>query len=483
MRKVFFTIIAVAFCMMPIKAENVGVPSECEDVMLQAFYWNSHDLTKYGGKKTKWVFLLQDTLDITRDFDLVWLPPSTNSSGGVGYYPKDYSRFDESAWGTYKGLRNLIDALHRGETKVVADMVLNHCQSTSGWAKGFAKMNFGSYGTFQLTSEHICANDEAFTSSSSDSRSLAHGAEDTGTNDAGCRDLDHSSSYVQDLCKAYTKFMLDSIGFDGFRYDMVIGYDGKYLSQYNQHSQPYFSVGEYWESLGNTKKYLESAEYNTMVFDFPLKYCIGNTIGSTSYYDLKQKGYSLRKAGLSKYAVTFIDNHDTFERSDNKGGEFIGYNIDITKAGNREKLIRANAYILLMPGLPCVFYPHWVSFKDDISFFIRVRKAAGIHTESEVISESGSTKKYEATIQGHKGNAILRLGPGRDLVKPEGYVLVYQAADLDIYLSEECATDFDPITAIRDAVAEAPEYHKEMRNGQLVITCGDNEYDVLGRKL
>ena len=67
--------------------ENIGVPSECEDVMLQGFYWDSYDnskpTTKYG--RTKWVDLLKDTAAINACFDLVWLPPSATSSGGVGY--------------------------------------------------------------------------------------------------------------------------------------------------------------------------------------------------------------------------------------------------------------------------------------------------------------------------------------------------------------------------------------------------------------
>ena len=31
-----------------VKAADVGVPSQCEDVMLQAFYWDSYKLDKYG---------------------------------------------------------------------------------------------------------------------------------------------------------------------------------------------------------------------------------------------------------------------------------------------------------------------------------------------------------------------------------------------------------------------------------------------------
>ena len=51
-----------------LRAENIGVPAECEGVMLQAFYWDSYKLTKYG--RTKWVDLLKDTAAINANFDL-----------------------------------------------------------------------------------------------------------------------------------------------------------------------------------------------------------------------------------------------------------------------------------------------------------------------------------------------------------------------------------------------------------------------------
>ena len=65
-----------------LKAENIGVPAECEDVMLQAFYWDSYKTqsgsdSKYG--RTKWIDLLKDTAAINANFDLVWLPSSAKA--------------------------------------------------------------------------------------------------------------------------------------------------------------------------------------------------------------------------------------------------------------------------------------------------------------------------------------------------------------------------------------------------------------------
>ena len=115
------------------RAENIGVPAECEDVMLQAFYWDSYKTqtatdSKYG--RTKWIDLLKDTAAINANFDLVWFPPSASSTGGVGYYHACLSNQD-GAWGTRAKLTQLIDALHAGNTKVLADIVINHAAGSS----------------------------------------------------------------------------------------------------------------------------------------------------------------------------------------------------------------------------------------------------------------------------------------------------------------------------------------------------------------
>lgn len=457
---------------------KVGVPAECEDIMLQAFYWNSCNKATYGGATTKWVPLMRDTLDICRDFDLVWFPPATGGDG-VGYYPKSYSFKQSSAWGTKENLKKLIKALNNGGTKALADIVINHRSSTSGWAKGFGTDDFGAYGQFTLNSTHICSNDEAKTSTSSDSQSLTYGNPDTGNGDSGCRDLDHTSPYVQEMCKAYTRYMIDSIGFSGFRYDMVIGYLGTYLSEYNLASQPYISVGEYWSDLSSTKNYLATAMYNTMVFDFPLKYALKSAVNNQSFSGLKSASNSLRGQGLSKYAVTFVDNHDTYERDNS---DYLVK--DIRAAGAGDKVLMANAYILMMPGVPCVFYPHWITFKEDISYMISLRKEAGIHSESQVTDEAAATKSYTATIHGHHGNVILRMGENRDTTLPAGYVHKMAGKNLDVYLSADCVSNSDCKTvALEDVVAPQSATRKEIVNGQLLIIREGVRYDALGRKM
>lgn len=454
----------------PSRYAEVGVPEEYEGVMLQAFYWNSHNLTTYSN--TKYSTLMNYADEIGENFDLVWLPPS-GYGGGVGYYTKCYSNLS-SAWGNKTQLQDLISALHSHGTKVIADIVINHFQSSSGWAQNFNTNDFGEYGSYKITSQYICSGDEAFTDSGSDSRNLPSGNADTGTNDGGCRDLDHTSQFVQQMCEAYTKWMKNKIGFDGFRYDMTKGYAGMYLSQYNLASEPFFSVSEFWEDTADPiATHLESVSYNTLAFDFALRKKISTWKGGSAYSNLNNTG--LRGKGLSRFAVTFIDNHDTFHRSDNQGAEFLGYNTNI--ANKRPEILAANAYILMLPGVPCVFWPHWYTYKSQIETLIAIRKAVGIHSQSEVLDETAAANSYSATIVGHNGTAILRMGTARSTDVPAGYMNLYHEELFDIYAT--VTTDINEV----EADAQQPKIRKIIEDGVIYIERNGERYTVLGARV
>ena len=480
MKKVILTIISVLMLASApaLYAENIGVPSESEDVMLQAFYWDSYDAnkstTKYG--RTKWIDLLKDTAAINANFDLVWFPPSA-MGGGVGYTHKQLSNQD-SDWGTKLKLNELIAALHAGHTKVLADIVINHRGNKSNWCD-FYQDNFGQYGSFQLTQKHICRNDEGFTDSKSSCYNAAtseRGATDTGSNFDGARDLDHTSEYVQNWAKAYVQWMINGMKYDGFRYDMTLGYAGRYLSMYNEASNPYLSVSELWDGIDRQVTHLQQTNYNTMIFDFPMKYQL-NGIVQGSYGKLKNPTNSLRGKGYAKYAVTFVDNHDTFERGNAYGdNQFGGEKCNLANATVKANILQAYAYILMMPGVPCVFWPHWWTYKDEINELIALRKRAGIHSESQVLDEASAMYAYSATIQGHRGKVVLRLGKNRDMTVPEGFVQMANADHYTVYL--ESGQGIDELPASRQAKAK-----KFIQDGQLFIRIGDKVYDATGREI
>lgn len=478
MKKIILSILSIVWLANAgaLRAENIGVPAECEGVMLQTFYWNSYTLTKYG--RTKWIDLLADINDINANFDLVWFPPSAGpTGGGVGYSAKQYSNQD-SDWGTKTKLTELITALHNGKTKVLADVVINHRGNYTSWCN-FWQDYFGSYGNWQLTSAHICKNDEVNSTSSAGScKGAATGANDTGSNFEGARDLDHTNEYVQNWAKTYTQWLKSEMKYDGFRYDMTRGYGGMYLSMYNEASNPYLSVSEFWDGIDAQINHLKATNYNTMIFDFPMKYQLQG-IPDGSYGKLRNPVNSLRGKGYAKYAVTFVDNHDTFERSDQQGAEFIKYNADLSNATNKNYILQANAYILMLPGVPCVFWPHWNKYRDEIKAMIAIRKQAGIHSESTVTNETTSQYNYTATIQGHKASVVLRLGKKRSTEVPEGYRLALEGGttgDYTIFISEGQQ-------GVETVNGKSMKGEKFMQDGRLYIRHGEHIYDITGTKI
>ena len=426
----------------PVNANSV--PSECEDVMLQAFYYDSYrdgapgDVLVNGKQlgNTKWNVLLSQSDEIGTYFDLVWLPPSGKSEGGTGYHQTVYSN-QNSDWGSQKDLLEFINRMHAADTKVIADIVINHAGGKS-WCE-FYMQNFGEYGMFEPDASWIAQSDEVnFNSEAGDCKGKATGPEDGGYNGqdnyGSARDWAHAKPEVQEMMKAYLKWMKNVIGFDGWRYDYAQGFKGKYIDMYNSASENYFSVVEFWNGdMNNIKSYLNDVNWNTLAFDFSTKYSAIQGIADGNYQ--RCMGSGLLGAGLSKYAVTFVDSHDTYfgcEAGRDNNDEIGGCGKSMEDY-NKDRVLGANAFILSMPGVPCVFYPHWVKYKDAIGKMVLARKAAGVHSESKVSDEAGNGY-YKSTITGHHGSIRLLLGPNSGFeTTPAGYTLAYKGGNFAMY--------------------------------------------------
>ena len=363
--------------------------------------------------------------------------------------------------------------------------MLNHRGNYNSWCNFFTDY-FGSYGTFTLTQKEICRNDECFTDAKSScygASTSERGANDTGNNFDGARDLDHTSEVVQNWSKAYTQWLLNTMKYDGFRYDMTLGFHGRYLKMYNEAAQPYMSVSELWESISRQKQHLQECDSNTMIFDFQAKYSMkGIVTGSYGKLNASKTFEGLRKHGLERYSVTFIDNHDTFDRGGAYGdNQFTPVNSDLRSATNKDYVLQASAYMLMMPGVPCVFYPHWACFKDEINELIAVRKQAGIHSQSQVLAEESGQYKYHATIQGHRGKVIVRVGKYRSTTLPEGYELAVEGGDRGAYTvyiqMEEKGIETPSLTL------PAKEGKKFLKDGKLYLMYEGQMYDVQGRRI
>lgn len=433
--KHFFTLI---FTLMglPLGIMAQGWPANYDGVMLQGFYWNSFS-------DTQWTNLTSQADELSKYFNLIWVPQSgwcKSTTDNMGYYPIYW--FDQrSAFGSEDDLRTMISTFKKKGTGIIADVVVNHKNGVSNWCD-FANetvkgKNTGK--TYSVTWDNtdytqICNNDEANTATKSEAKGQIKGAADTGQGDTGCRDLDHTNPKTQQNIKTYEDFLLNEMGYTGFRYDFVKGYDPKYIKMYNEASKPKFSVGEYWHGavtttskegdhpFGGVKDWVEATGRTSAAFDFPMKYLIKGAFNDGNWKLLAKNLKSTLVAQEPQYAVTFIDNHDTGEPHDNPDPQ-------------RANVEAANAYILAMPGTPCVWISHWKSYKYTIKKCILARKIAGVTNTSSIITSEGQDKGYVLIVKGDKGNVLLLLGS--PTYSTDGYQLACEGENFKYYVSNE----------------------------------------------
>ena len=462
MKKTFTTLSLLLALGLSSKSVNAqGWPKDYGGVMLQGFYWDSF-------ADSQWSYLEEQADDISKYFSLVWIPQSGNCNSSynqMGYMPVYY--FDHnSSFGTEAQLRSMIKAYSDRGTGIIADVVINHRNNLGvdgSWVDYPAETYKGE--TYQMLSTDIVKNDDGNKTlewATKNGLSLSEN-NDTGEGWDGCRDLDHKSDNVNKVVKAYLDYLINDIGYTGFRYDMVKGYSASFTADYNTAAKPQFSVGEYWDSSSNIKRWIDGTKVDDVpasgAFDFQFRYRVRDAAASNDWTKLAgstsdQAGYPLiYQEDYSQYAITFVENHDTQYRSASEP-------LDPLKGDT----LAANAYMLAMPGTPCVFYKHWLTQKKALKLMISARQQAGItNTSSYEVSKKYSTA-YAVTVTGTKGKLICVVGSNSQTFDcPEGFTEILSGKAYRYLLentalegwndvvtrieAEEDKSDFKPYTA------------------------------------
>ena len=420
MKKTLFAWLCAMFMtFLPHTAVAQGWPSNYEGVMLQAFYWDSYT-------DTAWPYLESQSDELAESFDLIWIPQSGNCVYGygenkMGYTPVYY--FDHnSSFGSEAELRSLISTMKKKGVGMIADVVINHRSGVSNDVDFPAETWNGT--TYQMTTADICKTDEC-----NKNGFPTTGANDTGDDFNGSRDLDLTSANVQTNIKAYLDFLLNDLGYAGFRYDMVKGYAASYTALYNVACKPEFSVGEYWDGYVSIERWIDNTKdggaVQSAAFDFPTKYLLNDACKTFQWNKLNTSASLIGNDAYKRYAVTFVDNHDTY-RTDYGSTNPLTSNITA-----------ANAYIICMPGTPCVFLPHWQKYKSEIKAMIEARKIAGIHNQSKATVKLSSANQIAFEVEGTKGKLTFCLGntnynPGDDFVE------ACSGTNYKIWVSKSC---------------------------------------------
>ena len=412
-----------------------GWASDYSGVMLQGFSWDSYN-------ESQWKVLEKQADELKGYIDLVWLPQSgkcLETTQVMGYMPYYYFN-QNSSFGSEAELRSLITKFKAAGIGAIADVVINH-RNTDGWFTFPAETYKGV--TYQMQSTDICKNDDGGTTATqaaTDGVSLSQN-NDEGTDFGGCRDIDHKSENVQKVIKAYLKYLKDDLGYTGFRYDMVKGFDGSHVADYNDAVGVEYSVGEYWDGNEKIESWINRTNKKSAAFDFQFRYNVrdavngaanGKVATSSDWSKLNSNDNLMHDANYRRYAVTFVENHDTQKRSESEQNDPL-----------RKDTIAANAYMLAMPGTPCIFQPHWNAYKSEIKEMIAARKYAGITNMSNYANKQSKKTLYVNEVTGTKHKLLVAVGNDADKYAGEtGYTKILSGYHYAYFLSNDAETSW-----------------------------------------
>ncbi|GMH01691.1 hypothetical protein Nepgr_003530 [Nepenthes gracilis] len=381
--------------MKPTVKISTGTGSGFE-ILCQGFNWESH-------KSGRWYMELHEKArDLSSvGFTIIWLPPPTESVSPEGYMPKDLYNLN-SRYGTVDELKNVVKRFHEVGMKVLGDVVLNHRCAHYQNQNGVWNI-FG--GRLNWDDRAVVADDPHF---------QGRGNKSSGDSFHAAPNIDHSQEFVRRDLKEWLRWLRDDIGYDGWRLDFVRGFWGGYVKDYLEASEPYFTVGEYWDSL--SYKYGEM-DYNQDAHRQRIIDWINATGGTAGAFDVTTKGILHSALERREYwrlsdgkgkppgvlgwwpsrAVTFIENHDTGSTQGHwrfpRGKEMQGY-----------------AYILTHPGTPAVFYDHIFSnYQSEIRTLVSLRNRKKIHCRSNVKIAKAERDVYAAIID---DKVTMKIGPG-----------------------------------------------------------------------
>jgi len=412
-----------------------GWASDYSGVMLQGFSWDSYN-------ESQWKVLEKQADELKGYIDLVWLPQSgkcLETTQVMGYMPYYYFN-QNSSFGSEAELRSLITKFKAAGIGAIADVVINH-RNTEGWYNFPAETYKGV--TYQMQSTDICKNDDGGTTATqaaTDGVSLSQNI-DEGTDFGGCRDIDHKSENVQKVIKAYLKYLKDDLGYTGFRYDMVKGFDGNHVADYNDATGVEYSVGEYWDGNDKIESWINRTNKKSAAFDFQFRYNVrdavngaanGKVATSSDWSKLNSNDNLMHDANYRRYAVTFVENHDTQKRSESEQNDPL-----------RKDTIAANAYMLAMPGTPCIFQPHWNAYKSEIKEMIAARKYAGITNMSNYANKQSKKTLYVNEVTGTKHKLLVAVGnDAAGYAGETGYTKILSGYHYAYFLSNDAETSW-----------------------------------------
>mmetsp|Transcript_66095 Transcript_66095/g.215010 ORF Transcript_66095/g.215010 Transcript_66095/m.215010 type:complete len:785 (+) Transcript_66095:111-2465(+) len=396
--------------------EVIGSADKDSIVLLQGFNWES-----WRAGAGDWYSVIGKSVDKFKHVGVtdIWLPPPSSSVAPQGYLPSQLFNLDGSKYGTQASLETLIKTLHENGIRAIADIVVNHrCgdkqdsqgrwnQFTSGMEHRPSFAGVMDWGGWAITL--------------GDTYSDGTGENAPGRHDGkfdAAPNIDHANQKVQQSIAIWLRWLQLQVGFDGWRFDFVKGYSAEFVGLYCKKSAPAWAVGELWGDMQyddnglaanqdrhrqEITNWVNSTDKQSTAFDFTTKGILQEACKNCQYWRLKDaNGKPPGLIGwMPKYAVTFIDNHDT--GSTQRHWPFPD-----------DKVLVGYAYICTHPGIPALFWDHVMDWgenvRNQIADLLRVRRESGIPVDAPVNIIRADADSYVAEI-GSPAALRVALGP------------------------------------------------------------------------
>mmetsp|Transcript_115692 Transcript_115692/g.258563 ORF Transcript_115692/g.258563 Transcript_115692/m.258563 type:complete len:675 (-) Transcript_115692:100-2124(-) len=386
--------------------------------LLQGFNWES-----WRGGGGNWYGVVGSKVDMLAEMGVtdIWLPPVSQSVAPQGYLPSQLFNLDGSQYGSQEQLEALLEQMHAAGLRGVADIVINHRCGDKQDSQG--RWNQFSTGMVHRPSFAGVMDWGGWAINLGDKFSDGSGEHHPGNLDGNfdaAPNIDHQNTKVQQSISIWLRWLRLQVGFDAWRFDFVKGYAAQYVGHYCKKSEPAWAVGELWgdmqydnEGLCHNQdkhrqdlcNWINATDKQSTAFDFTTKGILQEACRNTQYWRLKDSNG--KPPGLigwmPKYAVTFLDNHDT--GSTQRHWPFPD-----------DKVLVGYAYILTHPGIPSLFWDHVMDWGEDhrrrIADLLKVRRSAGIKASSPVRIKCADHDLYLAEV-GEPAALRVALGPRR----------------------------------------------------------------------
>lgn len=326
----------------------------------------------------------------------VWLPPAYKSSQGANepgysvYDLFDLGEFDQKGsirtrYGTKEEYLACIEAFHKNDIGVLADIVLNHKngadeteevpvhevyednrlekvedeeQKIDAWTKFLFPGRQGKYSTYVWdwhSFTGVCKDDKIYLILNE----YANGEWDEMIEDEKGNfdfllgaDIEFRNPNVRQELKYWGEWYVNTTNVDGFRLDALKHIHHSFFPEWLAHLNEKFSrnflcIGEYWRnSVEPILKYIELTEGKIQLFDAPLHFNFHQASMQGNDYDMRNILKNSVLEHRPELSITFVDNHDT------QPLQSLQSPVDYW--------FKPHAYALILlreQGIPCVFYP------------------------------------------------------------------------------------------------------------------------------